>query len=64
MQHVLKSTFDENKKCIQCTSPVNPKYISSIYLLIEPVQYGKSKIQFDLSIVFKDIPTKISLFDK
>lgn len=68
MQDVLKRTFEEYRKCIQCTSSIKPKYISGTYLLIESVtkivQYGQDKTQFDLQVVLKDIPIKINLFDK
>jgi hypothetical protein len=43
---------------------VKPKYISNADLLVKPVQCGQNNIQFDLSIVLKDVPTKINLFDK
>ncbi|KAL5234481.1 hypothetical protein ACI65C_001891 [Semiaphis heraclei] len=67
MQDVLKSTFEENRKCIQCASSIKPRYTSGSHLLIEPVtskvQYGQNKTQFDLPVVLNDIPTKINMFD-
>lgn len=62
MQDILKSTFEEVWKCIQCAS-IKPKYISSNYILIETVNYGLNKIHSDLPIVFNISPT-INLFDK
>lgn len=54
MQDVLKSTFQENRKCFQCASSIKPKYTSGSHLLIEPVtsevQYGQNKTQFDLPV--------------
>ena len=62
----MKSTFEEYRKCIQCASSIKPKYTSDSHLLIEPVtniiQNGENKTQFDLSVVLKDISTKINLF--
>jgi len=60
-------TFEEYRKCIECTSSIKPKYTSGSHLLIEPVtrkvQYGQNKTQFDLPVVLNDIPTKVNMFD-
>lgn len=69
LQDVLKSTFEADKKCIQCDSSIRPKYKFGNYILIEPImietiKVGQNKTHFDLPVVLKDIPTKINLFDK
>jgi len=41
MQDVLKGGYEEQRKCIQCASSIQPIYTSGSYILIEPVISNK-----------------------
>lgn len=65
---ILKNMFEEDRKCTLCYSNIKPNYSLGSHLFIEPIiqtiQFGKKKINFEAPIVLKDIPATINLFGK